>query len=82
MRKTGNRKGILSGLAILAVTGIFTGCGGNDPLPPKTRISHVYVMGDSLSDWEPLMASNSPLRTLETRATPSCGRKLLPMTLA
>jgi outer membrane lipase/esterase len=36
-------------LTALVALGIAA-CGGNDSLPPKARISKVYVMGDSLAD--------------------------------
>jgi outer membrane lipase/esterase len=36
-------------LSTLVVAGIAA-CGGNDSLPPKSNITKVYVMGDSLAD--------------------------------
>lgn len=36
-------------LAVPLVLGLIA-CGGNEPVPPKARISQVYVMGDSLAD--------------------------------
>ncbi len=41
--------GLAAALATLLAWGL-AGCGGNDSLPPKTSISKVYVMGDSLAD--------------------------------
>jgi outer membrane lipase/esterase len=38
-----------AGLAALLALGLAA-CGGNDALPPKTTVSKVYVMGDSLAD--------------------------------
>ncbi len=43
------RWGIYASMTALVGIGI-TACGGNDALPPKTTISKVYVMGDSLAD--------------------------------
>lgn len=43
------RYGLAAGLVMALAWGLV-GCGGNDSLPPKTSISKVYVMGDSLAD--------------------------------
>lgn len=43
------RYGLAASLATLLALGL-AGCGGNDSLPPKSGISKVYVMGDSLAD--------------------------------
>jgi phospholipase/lecithinase/hemolysin len=43
------RFGWSTGLAALVALGLAA-CGGNNSLPPKTTISKVYVMGDSLAD--------------------------------
>jgi len=43
------RWGWYASLTSLVAVGIAA-CGGNDSLPPKTNISKVYVMGDSLAD--------------------------------
>ncbi len=47
--KTLARFGWSAGLAALVALGLAA-CGGNDALPPKTTVSKVYVMGDSLAD--------------------------------
>ncbi len=43
------RYGLATGMAAVLAWGL-AGCGGNNSLPPKTTISKVYVMGDSLAD--------------------------------
>lgn len=48
MRKF-TRYGLAAGLAAGLLWGL-TGCGGNDSLPPKTSVTKVYVIGDSLAD--------------------------------
>lgn len=47
--KTVARFGWSAGLAAFVALGLAA-CGGNDALPPKTTVSKVYVMGDSLAD--------------------------------
>jgi outer membrane lipase/esterase len=41
---------ILRIVGLTLIAGSLVACGGNDPTPPKTRTSAVYVMGDSLAD--------------------------------
>ncbi len=43
------RWGWLASLTTLVAVGIAA-CGGNDSLPPKSNVTKVYVMGDSLAD--------------------------------